>query len=390
MRNELLYIYATQLSEPQANTLQALRTIEALSTRIPVVFLSPYTGANSFNRLCRSLSVRASIDRSRLPLLFPRRGSYFPTVMRFVYGFLGIAYALLLGYRDIYTRDISLPLLVSYLPPFLSRRLRINLEMHKVYHLVSSYVSRASEKRAVGTAERIIVTGPYIAEDLNKTIGIEGKSVAFVPNGVDAQGIRRIPAANDAQCNSIGVGPKPFVIYVGSLQNWKGVDVLIEAVGSLRHCGLDFLVVGGSGASLSRLQRTCRVKGIDDQVKCPGAMSWSRALSYAKRASIAVLPNIQSVEGCRYTCPIKMLEYLACGLPIVAADLPSIRTVLSDPDNCHFFPPNESIAFAEMILKLSVDPQTRRNMHNSNLQLAKRYDWSERAQRIAEFINTQG
>jgi glycosyltransferase involved in cell wall biosynthesis len=71
-----------------------------------------------------------------------------------------------------------------------------------------------------------------------------------------------------------------------------------------------------------------------------------RIPEYQMAADMLVLPNIPSTkESEKYTSPIKMFEYMASGVPIIASDMPSLREVLND-HNATLIPPGRCRSFA--------------------------------------------
>lgn len=383
----LLYIYATQLSQPRANTVQTLKTIEGLSRHFRVRYLATWARRRRADRLLRSVGVRVDVPWIRLPIPFGEGYGPVTQLLRFGYATMAAGFALLTVNRRVFTRDIALPLVVSVLPPRLRHRLDITLEMHKVYSLVSDSVSSWQERRAVKTANRIVATGAYVAEDLNRLYGLRPDQVAVVPNGVDVPEIRSIHPATDATLHRFGVQNGPFAVYVGSLADWKGAHTLVEAASHFTGTPLRILILGGNVKDQVRFRALVKSLDVDHRVVIGGAAEWRTAISLAKRAAVATVPNTKSVEGDRYTCPVKLLEYLACGLPIVAADLPSLRSVLTEPRNCSFFAPGEPHSLANSLQQLMRDGDARKRMAAENSDLAPSYDWSVRAQKISRFLS---
>lgn len=387
VRNRLLYVYATQLSRPRANTIQTLKTIEALSRHFRVLYLATWASRSRMDRLRNSVGVRGEILYTRLPMPFAEAYGAVTQLLRFAYVTMAAGYALVTMNRRIFTRDIALPLVISFLPAFLRHRLDITLEMHKVYSLVSESVSSQQERRAVNTANRIVATGAYIAEDLERLYEVNHEQVAVVPNGVDISEIRSIRPATDATLQRFGVHRSSFVVYVGSLADWKGAHTLVEAALYCSKSQFRILILGGSNSDQARFRSLVASLGVDERVVIGGAVDWRTAISVTKSAAIAVVPNTKSIEGERYTCPVKLLEFLACGLPIVAADLPSLRAVLTETRNCSFFTPGQPRSLSESLLRLIHEEKARKRMAAENDELALRFDWSIRAEQISRFMS---
>ena len=108
-----------------------------------------------------------------------------------------------------------------------------------------------------------------------------------------------------------------------------------------------------------------------------------------KIATIGVVPNTGDSAMNRYTSPLKVLEYMAAGLPIVASDLKVLREVLVENENAIFFRPDNERSLAMKISSLLEDEKQRVELSANNLRKAKSYSWEMRAKGIWEFIDGQ-
>ncbi|MGH9135641.1 MAG: glycosyltransferase family protein, partial [Acidimicrobiales bacterium] len=82
-----------------------------------------------------------------------------------------------------------------------------------------------------------------------------------------------------------------------------------------------------------------------------------------------------------YFSPIKLFEYLAAGLPVVAADLPGVADVAGDVAVC--IPPGDAAAFADAVAELAADPNRRAKLGAEGRRLAiTAHTWSHRARGV--------
>jgi glycosyltransferase involved in cell wall biosynthesis len=79
---------------------------------------------------------------------------------------------------------------------------------------------------------------------------------------------------------------------------------------------------------------------------------------------------------------LKLFEYMAAGVPVVAADLPSFREILSDGETALLVPPEDPEALAGGIRRLLDDPSLARKIRANALERVRHYSWQERARRI--------
>jgi len=108
---------------------------------------------------------------------------------------------------------------------------------------------------------------------------------------------------------------------------------------------------------------------------------------YLCAADMLLLPNAPlSLESIRYTSPIKMFEYMASGVPIIASDLPSVREVLTER-NAVLVDAGSASALADGIKRVVDDSVLAVRVSQEALQDAKDCTWKFRAQTIFTFFN---
>ena len=133
-----------------------------------------------------------------------------------------------------------------------------------------------------------------------------------------------------------------------------------------------------------------RVIGVSDIDNLPGNIFLLGSKKHAeipkwmKLSDVLVLPNSGKQDISKlYTSPIKMFEYMASGVIIVASDLPSIREVLNEK-NSILVEPDKVKSLVGGIDRALNDENTI--LTDKALRDVKAYDWSERASNILNFI----
>jgi len=110
--------------------------------------------------------------------------------------------------------------------------------------------------------------------------------------------------------------PDPHqLIYVGSLQPWKGVPVAVAAMHLLPEFHLT--VIGGEGDSLEQLRQSA-----SPNVTFLGQLSRAALRPHLQKAALGLMPNLLEPRSALYTFPLKLLEYSAAGKGIVASSIP--------------------------------------------------------------------
>jgi glycosyltransferase involved in cell wall biosynthesis len=180
-------------------------------------------------------------------------------------------------------------------------------------------------------------------------------------------------------------GPSRLV-YIGQLQQWKGVDVLIRALATLPE--MRALVVGGRrGGDPQReaLEALARDEGVADRIEWTGFLPQAEIAGRLRRGDVGVVPT-RALEGQDVAAsPLKLFEYMAAGLPVVASDMPSLRDVVRPGETGLLFPEGDPAGLAQQVRRL-LDPETYGRLSAASRSEAKGHTWSARARRILELV----
>lgn len=180
---------------------------------------------------------------------------------------------------------------------------------------------------------------------------------------------------------------KKIVMYVGHLYGWKGVDTVLKAAKLLDDKkDMLFVVVGGDAGEQKEFLAKMKEAGIENMLPL-GNQPKKEIPKYLRSADILLLPNSgKSEESVKYTSPIKMFEYMASGVPIIASDLPSLKEVLNG-ENSLFVKPDNPQSLAEGIEKLLDDKKLSEKFAMRAKSDVQKYTWDEYAKKILDFIS---
>jgi glycosyltransferase involved in cell wall biosynthesis len=225
-------------------------------------------------------------------------------------------------------------------------------------------------------AEGYVTITAGLADDLKQRLGERG-TLAVVPDGTRIA-VDPGRAIDDQQQGA--------VVYAGHLYAWKGVDVLLDALGQLG--GIRGVIVGGyeKEPDLARLRERAARLGISDRVTFTGLVPPSAVAAYLRAARVLVLPNPASAISTRFTSPLKLFEYMAAGRPIVASDLPSIREVLRHEENALLVEPGNPTALAAGVRRLLEDRALADRLARAAMTDVQDYSWDRRAERLEALL----
>jgi glycosyltransferase involved in cell wall biosynthesis len=194
---------------------------------------------------------------------------------------------------------------------------------------------------------------------------------------------------------SLGTDPQPpaniaqrfrarRVVFVGHLHGTKGVAMLVDATRELAKRDIRMAFWGGHDSQIAKFRARTEQLGSSGRVEFAGFRPPSElARALADEASIGVAPLQDTFYNRYLTCPVKVLDYLSHGLPVVGSDLPSVREVAGEagryvrPDR-----PDELIAH---ITRLLDSREAYEAASAAALARARALSWAARAARIADF-----
>lgn len=142
-------------------------------------------------------------------------------------------------------------------------------------------------------------------------------------------------------------------LFVGGLDRahyFKGVDVLLRSVAKLPAKKWHLSLIGEGDLKQSYISLAQEL-GLDKEVEFVGSASDDELVRRYQEADCFVLPSINSNEA----FGIVLLEAMACGLPVIASDLPGVRSVFRTGQEGFFCPPGDVDALAQAMAKIIED-----------------------------------
>ena len=190
----------------------------------------------------------------------------------------------------------------------------------------------------------------------------EGTRVFTVPNGVNVHRITPQPESPGA----------PVVTFVGTLKPWHGVDVLLRARAQA-HKDWKLRIIG-DGPMRAELDDLARSLGID--VDFRGAVAPDAIPQHMAGTAIGVAPYpAMDTDSDQYFSPLKVYEYMAAGLPVVASRVGQLPEIMGE--SAYLVPPSDPEALAEALDALVANPVERARVGSDNRRQAEReHSWT--------------
>ncbi len=220
--------------------------------------------------------------------------------------------------------------------------------------------------------------------------GVAPERMAFVPNGIDRD--RFAPPRPDeveALRHRWGLEGRPVVAYVGSLSlTGHAIDLLLEAFAQLlpRHRRAVLLIAGG-GEDRARLQGQAAALGLEDAVRFAGWVPASVVPAAISLATCTVDPVRDDLVS-RARAPLKIVESLAMGIPVVTGDVGDRRETLAGGQAGVLVAPGNASALAEGLDRLLADPDLAASLSAGAGRQREAYYWTSLAPEIIRLYET--
>jgi glycosyltransferase involved in cell wall biosynthesis len=164
------------------------------------------------------------------------------------------------------------------------------------------------------------------------------------------------------------------VVYLGRLEPYKRIDVLLRAVARVvgRFPDLDVRVIG-RGQSRPALEETARELGLATRTQFVGFVSDAERDRLLAEARVCVCPSVKEGWG------LTVIEANAVGVPVIATDAPGLRDAVRDGDTGFLVPEGDVAAFAERIERLLADDALAARMSGAAAAWARNFTWDAAA-----------
>lgn len=220
-------------------------------------------------------------------------------------------------------------------------------EQRQHRELVDAELAISTSQTAFSQATSLAVVSAEVARAISAEFEIDANKLHVVPNGVDIDRFSpQVPAALPTDEFTIG--------FVGSLKPWHGVESLLQAFCMLHDTGRSArLRIIGDGPMRDQLQRTyCPPDSeVSQRIEWIGSVSPDAVPSYLTSMNVAVAPYPDLANF--YFSPLKVYEYMACGLATVASDIGQLKTLIAHQTDGFLYTPCSVAELAGILAELA-------------------------------------
>src|SRR5262245_28782172 len=238
--------------------------------------------------------------------------------------------------------------------------------------------------RGYAQADLIVALSPFMRERAI-ACGAHPNKVEIIPNGIEIGEIGLEPSGSvrrSAKNSSTIVGESLKLLFVGTLNQRKGVDVLVRAAKKLKDKDIRFsLAMVGTGPLRAELEQLIAAYNLSNEVILHGSVSRGDLGNWYRWADVTCVPSIDEPLG------VVVLESLLAGTPIVGSAVGGIPFMVQEEVNGLLVPPSDPDALASALARLSRQPALLRQLKQASVPSAfPRFSWERNGQDLIRAI----
>ncbi|MDH3251452.1 MAG: glycosyltransferase family 4 protein [Ignavibacteria bacterium] len=202
--------------------------------------------------------------------------------------------------------------------------------------------------------------------------GFPKSQIHLVPYGVDHDTHRM---------TGVPKSPFPLIGYIGRLKRYKSVDQLLRALPAVRANVPELKVqIVGEGGDRVRLESLSARLGLERCVGFTGFVTEERKLELLQQMWCKVTTSTKEGWG------LTVIEANACGIPVVASNVPGLRDAVKDNETGLLYPYGDTHALAEQLTKLLTDEALRHRLARNAVAWAETFDWNIAAEKTLALL----
>ncbi|CAB3847075.1 D-inositol-3-phosphate glycosyltransferase [Achromobacter animicus] len=244
-------------------------------------------------------------------------------------------------------------------------------------------LDRQLESFTAANADHVLTLTQALAAELGSR-GVQASRIALAPNSIDSSAFTPVPRKAEL-AQTLRLADGDFVIgYAGAAVSYEGLDDLIEALVLLQdrlpHARL---LIVGDGDALPSLRKLAEDRGVVDRVVFCGKVAPDSVRDYYAMMNAIALPR-KPVTVCQLVSPLKPLEAMALGIPLVVSDVAALKEMVVDGETALVHLAGNARSLADSIEVLAKDADLQAKLaENGRQHVAANRRWDQVAQTIA-------
>jgi glycosyltransferase involved in cell wall biosynthesis len=236
---------------------------------------------------------------------------------------------------------------------------------------------RHQEQVCLDAADLILTVSQVNAEHLISR-GVAANRICVISNGVDLE-MFSYQQPQEISRDTLSEESPLKMLYSGTMSAWQGVTVAMESLALLRRDFPATLTMVGHASTRQKKELLNRAweLGVYDYVHILDPVDKPTLVELHHQADAIVAPLTRNdrnlVQGC---CPLKVLEAMASGTPLIASDLPVVRELVTNEIQALLVRPGSAKSLKDAILRLIIEPNEGQRLSlAARAHVEEKYSW---------------
>jgi len=262
-------------------------------------------------------------------------------------------------------KELKIPSIVKVDDAIYEKAYGLKIIQRKIEKIIST--------RSLSNASKILVSNKATNEIMKSYYKIDDKKISIVPNGVDLTFFK-----------SKNKDPKK-IVFSGVMYHHRGLDVLLDAAPNIiEKIPETKIVLLGDGPEMKKLTKLVHQNNLDSNIEFKGWIDRNDIPNHLSDASIGIGPLKQTTVT-ENALPIKVLEYMASSLPMIAKSGTLPDDVLKNNENGYFVENYSELS--EKIILLLKNPELVEKMGKNSLNMVQKFSWEKIVRSIIDIYN---
>ena len=259
--------------------------------------------------------------------------------------------------------ELGIPSIVKVDDAIYEKASGIKSLQRKIEKMINGKTLRAGTK--------ILVSNKDTKKIIIDEYGVKSEKISIIPNGVDLSLFDITSKKNPRK-----------IVFAGAMYYHRGLDILLEAIPYIIKKIPDTkFVLLGSGAEMDKLKKIVLENKLEDSVEFKGWLKREKIPENISDASIGIGP-LRLTDVTSRALPIKVLEYMAVSLPIIAQKGTLPEDVLENEKNGYFIENVNDLV--EKIILLLNQPEKIKEMGIQSSKMVQKFSWDKVVKNIIE------
>lgn len=222
------------------------------------------------------------------------------------------------------------------------------------YHLIIN--------NAIKKSSRILVPSNFVKGEIIKYFHIDSKKIVVTYEAAEEEYFKhQIPTTSNQN---------PILLYVGNVYPHKNIEKLLDALNLIKS-NVKLMIVCPRNVFEQRIQEAIKKRSLEKRVELVGYLPTSKLKTIFQKARAYIFPSLSEGFG------IPGLNAMAASLPVIAANIPTLREIYGNA--ALYFDPHDPKDIATKINKIILDSQTRSLLVRNGKTQVKKYSWQKMA-----------